>query len=107
MVLVIFFAFNFLIAMNSTGYTGDLIKGKVVYDEVCISCHGAEGSPFLQGVPDFSKGERLDKNMKELIISMKEGHPPKHGAPPMTAMKFMLTNAEIENVLTYIQTLKK
>ncbi len=107
MVFVIFFVFNFLITMNSVGYAGDLIKGKVVYDDTCIVCHGAEGTPFLPGVPDFSKGESLDKDKAELVKSIINGHPPKHGAPPMTAMKFKLTNAEVENALTYIQTLKK
>ena len=84
-----------------------MIKGKIVYEENCIICHGSEGSPFLPGVPSFSKGERSDKEKIELIRSIKEGHPAKHGAPPMTSMIFRLSDTEIDDVLTYIEILKK
>ncbi len=105
--LAVFITFYFLFLTDSTGFAGDILKGKIIYEANCKICHGSEGHPFLTGVPSFSKGEGLDKEKVELIRSIKGGHPAKHGAPPMPSMVFRLSDTEIDNVLTYIQVLKK
>ncbi len=105
--LTVFFTFYFLFVTDRSGFAGDIIKGKIVYEANCKICHSSEGHPFLTGVPSFSKGERSDKEKRELIRSIKEGHPPKHGAPPMPSMIFSLSDTEIDDVLTYIEILKK
>ena len=43
------------------------------YSENCATCHGFDGIPMLAGVPNFSKGERMEKSDEELLVIMKDG----------------------------------
>ncbi len=98
-------SFLFFLAYNS-GYAGDVDKGKKVYENYCITCHGPEGSPQTEEVPDFSKGERLDKDKAELIALIKKGH--KQKTPPMPSLDDLYySDTELENVLSYIFSLRK
>ncbi len=46
---------------------------KNTYPENCAMCHGYDGQPMLPDVPNFAKGERLEKSNDELMVIMKAG----------------------------------
>ena len=96
----------FVLAYNS-GYAGDVVKGKEIYERLCEVCHGSEGHPQSSLLPDFSKGERLEKDKTELINSIKKGHEQKDLTPPMPSFKENFSDEDIEDVVSYIMTLKK
>lgn len=91
---------------------GDAVKGKVVFEGTCVSCHG----PDAKGLPGLGKdlttsefvAEQTDK---QLIDFIKKGRPasdpantnkvdmpPKGGNPA-------LTEADIENVIAYVRSI--
>jgi mono/diheme cytochrome c family protein len=90
------------------GYAaGDKAAGKTVYDTNCGACHGVDGNTMIPGVPNFMKGETLDKSDADLTKSLKEGimKPQNPAAPPMPPVG--LSDGDIGNVLAYIRSLKK
>ncbi len=96
----------FFLAYNS-GYAGDEVKGKEVYERLCEICHGTEGHPQVSTVPNFSKGETLNKGEEELIKSTKKGHKSDGSAPPMPSLKGHFSDDELEDAISYIFSLKK
>jgi mono/diheme cytochrome c family protein len=102
---VLIFSLFFLVA--DAGYAGDVANGKVLYESKCVICHGVGGTPVMPGIPVFSKGESLDKDKAELKKSILEGAIPEGGmAPPMPPMQGQLNDSEIDDLLTYIFSLK-
>ena len=95
----------FMFSVNS--YAGDAAAGKAVFDANCAACHGAGGEAMIPGVPNFAKGERLDKDDAALTNSIKTGimAPKNPAAPPMPPLG--LSDGDIANVIAYIRTLKK
>lgn len=90
---------------------GNLAEGKKVFGIVCSSCHGDSGMPDLPGIPVFAEGERMEKTDDVLKKSIRNGvenpnnpagqvMPPFGGGDP-------LTDKQVEDVLSYIRTLKK
>ncbi len=90
---------------------GDPAAGAKIFGGVCISCHGENGVPMIPGIPNFSQGERLDKSDEELKKSIMNGvdnpanpagmpMPPYGGGPK-------LTEKQLDDVISYIRTLKK
>ncbi len=94
------------LAYNSV-FSGDEVKGTEVYERLCEICHGTEGHPQVANVPDFSKGETLDKAKEELIKSIKKGHKSDGSAPPMPSLKGHFSDDELEDAISYIFSLKK
>jgi mono/diheme cytochrome c family protein len=79
----------------------DTGKGKVVYQEKCAACHGADGKAMLPGAPNFKKGDRMGKSndvLKKSVLNGLNAMPPFKGA---------LSDADTGNVLAYIRKLKK
>lgn len=76
--------------------------GVRVYEDNCLACHGADGSPILPGTPDFSKGERLKKSNKELLKTINRGM-----GDIMPPWKDILTKKECNDVLAYIRKLAR
>ena len=105
-VIVISFIFSLLFFITSDlGYAGDVDKGKEVYKKLCILCHGPGGHSRHFGVPDFSKGERLEKNRIELIDAIKKGFKHKGLDSPLPYMGGNLSDAELEDTIYYINSL--
>jgi mono/diheme cytochrome c family protein len=89
------------------GYAGDVANGKALYEAKCIICHGAGGTPVMPGIPVFSNGERLDKDTAVLKKAILEGVVPEGGTtPPMPPMQGQLSDAEIDDLLAYLMSLK-
>ncbi len=104
---VAIFVLSFAMLTSHVGYAGDVANGQALYEGKCIICHGAGGTPAMPGIPVFSKGETLDKDIAVLKNSILEGMTPEGGmAPPMPPMQGQLSDAELDDILAYIFSLK-
>lgn len=79
----------------------DASIGKQVYEKNCAACHGKDGKGIIPKMPDFSKGERMDKSDKHLISSISSGVK----GTAMPAWKGKLNDADMSNVLCYVKTI--
>lgn len=79
----------------------DASIGKQVYEKNCVACHGKEGKGIMPKMPDFSKGERMDKSDKHLLSSISSGVK----GTAMPAWKGKLNDADMSNVLCYVKTI--
>lgn len=80
-------------------------RGKTLYAQYCLACHGADGAGMMPGVPDLTdKAGGLAKPDALLLSSMLNGvqrpgaavvMPPKGGNPA-------LTEEDMQAVLAYI-----
>lgn len=89
---------------------GDAAAGKVKYDTLCASCHGATGlgdgaaAAALNPKPkNLQATTRSDEELKKIV---KLGGPSAGLSPLMVAWGGVLTDPDIDNVVAYIRTLK-
>jgi putative copper resistance protein D len=85
-----------------------LARGKTVYEQHCLACHGAQGRgdgyPFLKPPPaDLSAAATRSKTDADLFITIRHGHPD----TAMGAWKVALSEEESQDVLAYVRTLQK
>lgn len=77
---------------SACGFTGgDPAHGKVIYEQTCSACHGADGHGVIPGAPDFTKkGGVLSKPHSALASHIENGFsspdspmsmPPRGGNP--------------------------
>jgi mono/diheme cytochrome c family protein len=100
---------------------GDAAAGKQTFETLCATCHGTTGKGdgpagvALDPRPrDFSKGEfKYDANKdgkpgedEDLALIIKNGAGA-YGGSPLMAPWGHLSDAEIQNVIAYVRTLKK
>ncbi len=90
--------------------TGDPAKGKVIYDKLCIACHGAQGKgdgPAGQMMrppaTDLTSAKIKGKADTDLFHIIKEGRPP----TAMAAFETQLSDQQIHDVLAYVRILAK
>lgn len=110
------------IAPSAALAAGDLAKGKETYKMICETCHGPAGKgdgPGAQGIQpsprDFSKGDfKFDANKNgktgedaDLKGVISKGAAEFGGSPLMTPWAGALTDADIDNVIAVIRSLKK
>ncbi len=74
-----------------------------VYQANCASCHGFDGIPMIPGVPNFVKGERMEKNDEELLASIREGKDSGSGGVPMPPWQGILSETEMRSALNYVR----
>lgn len=101
---------------------GDVAAGKAKYDMFCTSCHGATGKgdgPIggaLNPKPrDFSVGDfkiDADKDGKagtdtDLRMVVKNGAAAYGGSPMMAPWGATLSDADLDNVLAFVRSLKQ
>jgi len=118
----IVFALAVAIAPSAAFAAGDLAKGKETFKMICSTCHGETGKgdgPGAQGIQpsprDFTKGEfKFDANKSgkpgedaDLKLVISKGAAEFGGSPLMTPWAGTLTDADIDNVIAVIRSLKK
>lgn len=82
-------------ALNSNDVA---VMGKSVYNSYCLNCHGEDGKKAFMGAFDLSVST-MDRAGMVSVIS--------NGRKAMTPYSGVLSEAQIEAVTDYIQTLKK
>jgi mono/diheme cytochrome c family protein len=100
---------------------GDAAAGKTTFETLCVTCHGplgkGDGPAGVALTPpprDFSKGDfkyDADKDGKagtdaDLMLIVKNGAGA-YGGSPLMAPWGHLSEAELQNVVAYVRTLKK
>lgn len=85
---------------------GDAERGREIYSQTCVACHGADGTGAIEGIPDFTiAGGRLSKSDGVLLADMINGFqsegslmamPPKGGNPD-------LTDQDLADTLAYMR----
>ncbi len=79
---------------------------KEIYHANCAACHGFDGTPGMIGVPNFAKGERLEKGDPELLVSMRDGKVTEAAGIAMPPWKGTLSEEEMRAVLGYLRVIK-
>lgn len=99
-----------LTAQGGSAAEGDAAKGKSIYQSKCVTCHGAEGKgdgPVGKALKppagDFSSAESKKKSADELQAIIENGKP----KTAMVAWKKQLNEAEVQDVLAYVLSLRK
>ncbi len=104
------------VILTSSAFAADAAKGKEVYDKLCVSCHGASGAgdgpigaalPADQKPRNFQEGKfkvALDDAKMKAVI--KDGGMA-HGLSPLMAPQASLTDADLDNLVVFIHSLKK
>jgi len=108
--------------VSAPSLAGDAAAGKKTYDTLCTTCHGPTGKGdgpagvALNPPPrDFSVGEfKYDANKDgtpgedaDLKLIIKNGAGAYGGNPVMAPWGASLSDADIDNVIAYVRSLKK
>lgn len=100
--LLVAMLFGALLFFSDDASAGSPIAGKTIWEtKSCPRCHGIDGRPLLPGVPNFARGDGLYKPDRALIMSMYKG------SGVMPALRGILTEKDLANVMTYIRTLQR
>ena len=103
--LVFSFAALVLAAASGSTLAGDAEAGKSVYtSKGCAGCHGANGVSAVPMYPNVA-GQKAQYAVLALK-AYKAGERNNANAAAMKPMAAMLSDADIENVATYLETLK-
>jgi mono/diheme cytochrome c family protein len=95
--------------------TQSLSRGAALYAENCLQCHGpeAQGHPdwqtagkgeFIAAPPLNGTGNASKRTRAQLIATIKNGAS-RDGTPAMPAYKDRLTDADIDSIIAWLQTL--
>jgi mono/diheme cytochrome c family protein len=89
---------------------GDAAKGKAIYEQRCLACHGPQGKGdgptgkvLVPPAADFTSAASRKKSDADLLKIIENGKPP----TAMAAWKGQLSEQDIQNVLAYVKTLRK
>lgn len=89
---------------------GDAVKGRAVYEKSCMACHGPQGKGdgpagkvLVPPAADFTSAASKRKSDADLLRIIENGKPP----TAMIAWKGVLSAQEIQQVLTYVKSLRK
>ncbi|SPP64520.1 c-type cytochrome [Nitrospira lenta] len=89
---------------------GDVRKGKAIYEKHCVLCHGPQGrgdGPVGKTInppaADFASAASKKKPDAELLATIEKGRPP----TAMVGWKGQLSDAEMQDVLAYVKSLRQ
>ncbi|MDE2059533.1 MAG: cytochrome c [candidate division NC10 bacterium] len=90
-------------------FGADVAKGKKVYADKCVGCHGEKGKGDGVGARMLSKKpiDYTDKKAMSKLTDEDMKRTVKQGKAPMPAWGTLLTDQEIDNVVAYIRTFNK
>ncbi len=113
---VFIYLFIGLLSITNTTWAADAAKGKELFGTLCASCHGQEGAgdgPVAAALPAEQKPRNLkdgafkyatdDAKMKDLL---KKGGMAV-GLSPLMPAQAQLSDADIDNVIAFVHSLKK
>ncbi|WP_455222513.1 c-type cytochrome [Kaarinaea lacus] len=98
MKIILISVFIFLYCGIGAAWAGDPFAGSAIYAEHCVSCHGGDGSGEVAGTPSFRGGALMSKGEFELRDKVR------NGKDLMPRFEGILTEEQIEDVVTYIRT---
>ena len=91
---------------------GNAEKGRVIYQQLCVTCHGEHGDgqgpagrQLSVTLPDFADAEyMLARDDKDLFTTVKEGGAAVGKSGIMHSWKSNLNDQQIHDVLAYVRT---
>jgi len=90
--------------------SGDPVKGKTIYEKNCIACHGPQGKGdgpagkvINPPAADFTSAASKKKSEAELMQVIENGKP----GTAMISWKSQLSQAELNDLIGYVMTLRK
>ncbi len=90
--------------------SADPVKGKAIYEKNCIACHGSQGKGdgpagkvIQPPAADFTSAASKKKSEAELMQVVENGKP----GTAMVPWKAQLSQAELNDVIEYVMTLRK
>jgi len=75
-----------------------LSNAKAIFEQECARCHGADGKQGLAGAKDLTVSQLTDAQKKEMILK---------GKGVMSGYEGRLSEQEVDNLVLYVNTLKK
>lgn len=75
-----------------------LSNAKAIFEQECSRCHGLDGKQGLAGAKDLTVSQLTDAQKKEMILK---------GKGVMAGYEGRLSEQEIDNLVLYVNTLKK
>ncbi len=93
-------------ASVAPAFGADLAKGKKVYTDKCLKCHGEKGRGDGPRAYDLSKkpADYTDKEKMSKFTDADLKKVVKEGKKPMPAFGAKLSDEDIDGVITYIRT---
>jgi cytochrome c553 len=90
-----------LAAWSCTVSADDVASGKRLFDSTCAACHGRNGIGIIPLYPNLAGQKR-----EYLVAQLRAFRDGSRKNPIMSPMAAHLTDAEIEDMSTYIASLK-
>lgn len=94
------------VVKTSTAGASSGLSGKAIFNQTCVSCHGADGKGAFAGVPDLTHpGGRLSKPDDVLLNHMANGFqsPGSPMAMPPRGGNANLSDDDLREVLKYLR----
>lgn len=106
-VAVLGFAFLFSSAFTAQDdLPQSIARGKVIYEELCVTCHLADGTGMEGAFPPLAKADYLTKNRDASIRAVKYGQEGEITVNGQTYNNMMpapgLSEKEVADVLNYV-----
>jgi mono/diheme cytochrome c family protein len=83
-----------------------IAEGKLVYEDLCITCHMADGKGVTKAFPPLANSDYLKKNQKKSIAAVKNGMSGEITVNGVTYNSIMaplgLSDKEVADVVNYI-----
>ena len=95
--VIILLNFIFLQLVEVPVFAEDMEKGREIFLQKCMGCHGDAGEGKLPGQPNFKEGEIFSKSQSALFDIVRDGK----GVMP--SFGGLLTDEDIRNVVAYVK----
>ena len=94
------------LAQKDSKLTASMERGKSVYNDMCITCHLADGKGVPKAFPPLASADYLRDNQDKSIIGIKNGMSGEMVVNGITYNSVMaplgLSNEEVADVMNYI-----